>query len=45
VERAKALLMERSGMAEERARRFLQKQSVDNGTRLTGTAKLVLADQ
>ncbi len=45
VERAKALLMERNGMTEEQAHRFLQKQSMDNGARLTDTAKLVLADQ
>ncbi|MBD5098254.1 MAG: ANTAR domain-containing protein [Clostridiales bacterium] len=32
-------------MTEEQAHRFLQKQSMDNGVRLTDTAKLVLADQ
>lgn len=45
VERAKAVLMDRHGMTEEQAHRFLQKQSMDNGARLTDTAKLVLADQ
>ncbi|MBD5118767.1 MAG: ANTAR domain-containing protein [Clostridiales bacterium] len=45
VERAKAVLMSRHGMTEEQAHRFLQKQSMDNGARLTDTAKLVLADQ
>ena len=45
VEQAKAVLMNRNGMTEEQAHRFLQKQSMDNGARLTDTAKLVLADQ
>ena len=45
VQRAKAVLMDRHGMTEEQAHRFLQKQSMDNGARLTETAKLVLADQ
>ncbi len=45
VRRAKAVLMDRHGMTEEQAHRFLQKQSMDNGARLTDTAKLVLADQ
>ena len=45
VERAKAVLMGRHGMTEEQAHRFLQKQSMDNGVRLTDTARLVLADQ
>jgi len=45
VERAKAVLMDRHGMTEEQAHRFLQKQSMDNGARLTDTAKLVLVDQ
>ncbi len=45
VARAKAVLMDRHGMTEEQAHRFLQKQSMDNGARLTDTAKLVLADQ
>ena len=45
VERAKAVLMGRHGMTEGQAHRFLQKQSMDNGARLTDTARLVLADQ
>ncbi len=45
VERAKAVLMDRHGMTEGQAHRFLQKQSMDNGARLTDTARLVLADQ
>ena len=45
VAAAKAVLMDRHGMTEEQAHRFLQKQSMDNGARLTDTARLVLADQ
>ena len=45
VERAKVVLMDRHGMTEEQAHRFLQKQSMDNGARLADTARLVLADQ
>ena len=45
VVRAKAVLMDRHGMTEEQAHRFVQKQSMDNGARLTDTARLVLADQ
>ena len=45
VEQAKAVLMDRYGMTEEQAHRFLQKQSMDEGVRLTDIARLVLADQ
>ena len=45
IARAKAVLMDRHGMTEEQAHRFLQKQSMDNGAKLTDTARLVLADQ
>ena len=45
IVRAKAVLMDRHGMTEEQAHRFLQKQSMDNGAKLTDTARLVLADQ
>ena len=45
IRRAKAVLMDRHGMTEEQAHRFLQKQSMDNGAKLTDTARLVLADQ
>ena len=45
IQRAKAVLMDRYGMTEEQAHRFLQKLSMDNGTKLTETARLVLADQ
>lgn len=42
VDRAKQLLMDHSGMSEEQAHRFLQKQSMDNGFRLADTARRVL---
>ena len=45
IARAKTVLMDRHGMTEEQAHRFLQKQSMDNGAKLTDTARLVLADQ
>ena len=45
IQRAKAVLMDRHGMTEAQAHRFLQKQSMDNGAKLTDTARLVLADQ
>ena len=40
--RAKQLLMDRHGMTEEQAHRFLQKTSMDRGARLVQTAQLVL---
>ena len=40
--RAKAVLMDRSGMSEEQAHRYLQKKSMNSGARLTQTAQLVL---
>ena len=45
IARAKAVLMDRHGMTEAQAHRFLQKQSMDNGVKLTDTARLVLTDQ
>ena len=45
IDQAKAVLMDRHGMTEEQAHRFLQKQSMDNGAKLTDPARLVLADQ
>ena len=41
-ERAKALLMERNGMSEEEAHRYLQKTSMESGTDMTETAQMVL---
>ena len=42
IDRAKALLMERSGMSEAQAYRYLQKTSMDNSVRLIQTAQAVL---
>ena len=44
VERAKQVLMGHSGMSEEQAHRFLQKQSMDSGARLADTARQVLEE-
>ena len=45
IARAKAVLMDRHGMTEEQAHRFLQKQSMDSGAKLTDTARLVLSGE
>jgi len=42
IREAKELLMGRHGMTEELAHRFLQKQSMDLGMRMSQTARLVL---
>ena len=42
IEQAKALLMERNGMSEEEAHRYLQKTSMENGTNMAETAEMVL---
>ena len=42
VEQAKAVLMDRHGMTEEEAHRFLQKESMDHGAKLAETARIVL---
>lgn len=42
IEKAKALLMDRNGMTEEQAHQFLQKKSMDSGTKLLQTAQMVL---
>lgn len=42
IEDAKALLMSRNNLTEEQAHRFLQKKSMDNGSKLTETAMTVL---
>lgn len=44
IEQAKGVLMDRHGMTEEQAHRFLQKESMNHGARLTDTARLVLTD-
>ena len=42
IEQAKALLMERNGMSEEEAHRYLQKTSMESGTNMTETAQMIL---
>lgn len=42
IEKAKAILMDRNGMTEEQAHRFLQKKSMDSGAKLLQTAQMVL---
>lgn len=42
IEEAKRLLMNRQGMTEEQAHRFLQKRSMDSGARMVQTAQLIL---
>ena len=44
ITQAKYLLMERNGLTEEQAHRFLQKKSMDSGVGLVQTAKLVLGE-
>ena len=43
IEQAKALLMERRGISEEEAHRYLQKTSMENGTNLPETASMILS--
>lgn len=42
IRQAKAVLMDRNGMTEEEAHRFLQKTSMDHGSKLIQTAQMVL---
>lgn len=42
IEKAKGVLMDRHGMTEEQAHRFLQKKSMDSGAKLVQIAQLVL---
>ena len=42
VNRAKRLLMDRNGLSEEQAHRFLQRASMNSGVNLTQTARMVL---
>lgn len=42
IGQAKALLMERNGMSEEEAHRYLQKTSMASGTNMTETAQMIL---
>ena len=40
---AKSILMERNGMTEEEAHRYMQKCSMDSGTNIVETAQMVLS--
>ena len=42
IEHAKEILMERDGLTEEQAHRFLQKCSMDHGERMQATAERIL---
>ena len=42
IDRAKALLMERNGMSEPEAHRYLQKSSMESGTNMLETAQMIL---
>lgn len=42
IDKAKMLLMERNRMSEEEAHRYIQKNSMDNGTSMIETAQMVL---
>lgn len=44
VEQAKQLLMDRHGMTEEQAHRFIQKKSMDTGSKMIQTAQTILGD-
>ena len=43
IDQAKRLLMERNGMTEEEAHRYIQKCSMDSGTNLIETAQMVIS--
>lgn len=42
IDQAKSLLMDKNGMSEGEAHRYLQKRSMDNGTNMVETAYMVL---
>lgn len=42
IQKAKRLLMERNGMTEAQAHRYIQKSSMDSGTNMTETAYMIL---
>ena len=42
INQAKSLLIEKNGMTEEEAHRYLQKRSMDNGTNMVETAQMIL---
>jgi response regulator NasT len=43
IMQAKALLMERNNMSEEQAHRYIQKNSMDNGTSMSETARMIIS--
>lgn len=43
MDQAKKLLMERNGMSENEAHRYIQKCSMDSGTNLMETAQMVIS--
>ncbi len=45
VEKAKRHLMERDGLTEEEAHRYIQKKSMDSGSKMVQTAILILEDR
>lgn len=45
IARAKAVLMERHGIGEGEAHRMLQKRSMDQGRKLSATARLILEEE
>lgn len=42
IENAKRVLMEKNGLSEEEAHRYIQKNSMDSGTNMVETAKMVI---
>ncbi len=42
IDKAKVVLMERNNLSEDQAHRFLQKCSMDNGKKLTDTARAII---
>ena len=43
MDQAKKLLMERNGMSENEAHRYIQKCSMDSGTNMVETAQMVIS--
>ena len=43
ISRAKELIMEREGLSEEEAHRYMQKRSMDNSTGLIDTAQMIMS--
>ena len=43
ITKAKELLMERNGMSESEAHRYIQKCSMDSGTNMVETAQMVIS--